>query len=110
MIAAPVFEDNADLVDQAFTKVKDTFSKRKTIPYKYRVLQLNQLKKGLGIMAKDLSKAVTADLQKDDFANWLFELRMLEREIEHNLKHLKSWMKDECVDTPLFLGPAKSYL
>lgn len=61
-------------------------------------------------MATDLSKAMTADLAKDDFSNWMFELRTIEREIEHVLKHLKSWMKDECVDTPLFLGPAKSYL
>jgi aldehyde dehydrogenase (NAD+) len=66
--------------------------------------------KGLNAMSADLSKAVTADLAKDDFSNWLFEVRMLEREIEHGLKHLKGWMKDECVDTPLMLGPAKSYL
>jgi len=71
---------------------------------------LNQLKKGLIALAGDLSKAVTADLAKDDFSNWLFEIRMLEREIEHCLKHLKGWMKDECVNTPLMLGPAKSYL
>ena len=57
-------------------------------------------------MAADLSKAVTADLEKSDFSNWLFELRMIEREIEHALKHLKAWMKDESVDTPLMLGPA----
>jgi len=61
-------------------------------------------------MAGDLSKALTADLEKSDFANWLFELRAVEREIEHALKHLKSWMKDEPVDTPFALGPAKSYL
>ena len=35
---------------------------------------------------------------------------MVEREIEHSLKHLKSWVTDESVDTPLMLGPAKSYL
>ena len=62
------------------------------------------------MLAKELSKAVTADLQKEDFANWLFELRGLELEIEHNIDHLKAWMKDESVDTPMYLGPAKSYL
>ena len=35
---------------------------------------------------------------------------MVEREIEHSLKHLASWAKDEAVDTALMLGPAKSYL
>ena len=61
-------------------------------------------------MSKEISKAISDDLEKSDFANWLYELRFIEREIEHTLKHLKSWMKDECVDTPLMLGPAKSYL
>ena len=61
-------------------------------------------------MASELSKAVTTDLAKSDFSNWLFELCMLEREIDHTLAHLSKWMKDECVDTPLMLGPGKSYL
>lgn len=72
--------------------------------------QLNQLKKGLQTMAGDLSKALTADLDKSDFANWLFEIRNCEREIEHSLRHLKTWMRDESVDTPFALGPAESYL
>ena len=66
--------------------------------------------KGVQTMGKDLSQAVTQDLAKDDFSNWMFELRCIEREIEHALKHLKSWMTDEVMDTPLFLGPARSYL
>ena len=66
--------------------------------------------KGIRAMQNDLSKACTADLGKSDFANWLFEVRMIEREIEHCVKHLKKWMRDECVDTPFMLGPAKSYL
>ena len=61
-------------------------------------------------MASDLSKAVTADLAKSDFVNWLYELRVIEREIEYALDHLKEWMKDESVNTPLAIGPGKSYL
>lgn len=61
-------------------------------------------------MGPDISKAIGADLGKSDFANWLFEIRAMEREIEHALKHLKSWMRDESVDTPFIIGPAQSYL
>lgn len=61
-------------------------------------------------MAKEISKAGTDDLGKDDFSNWFLEIRGMEREIEHALDHLKTWMKDECVDTPMMLGPARSYL
>ena len=62
------------------------------------------------MMEKELSKAMTDDLARAHFTNWIYELRFCEREIEHCLKHLKSWMKDEVVDTPLFMGPARSYL
>ena len=61
-------------------------------------------------MEADLLKAVKADLAKDDIVNWMLEIRLVEREIEHALKHLKSWMKDECVDTALMIGPAKSFI
>ena len=107
---APTFEDDASLVDTAVTRLRKCFATGKTKSYTYRVGALKQLMKGIKTMAKDLSQAVTQDLAKDDFSNWMFELRMIEREIEHCLKHLKSWMKDEVVDTPLFLGPARSYL
>ena len=106
----PVFEDNAEFVDQALTRIRKTFNTGKTRALKWRMLQLTQLKKGLKTMASDLSTAVTKDLAKSDFSNWLFELCMLEREIDHTLAHLKSWVKDECVDTPLMLGPGDSYL
>ena len=28
--------------------------------------------------------------------------------IDHTVKHLKKWMKDDVVDTPLIIAPAKS--
>lgn len=103
-------EDDASLVDAAVTRLRKCYASGKTRPITYRVAQLKQLMKGLKTMATDLSSAVTQDLAKDDFSNWMFELRMIEREVEHSLKHLKSWMTDEVMDTPLFLGPARSYL
>lgn len=92
--AEPIFEDNAQLVDDALTRLQNGFKTGKTKKYAYRVGQLKQLKKGLQTMAAELSKAMTSDLDKDDFTNWMFETRTVEREVEHALKHLKSWMKD----------------
>mmetsp|Transcript_1469 Transcript_1469/g.2013 ORF Transcript_1469/g.2013 Transcript_1469/m.2013 type:complete len:133 (-) Transcript_1469:1330-1728(-) len=106
----PVFEDNAQLVDDAFKRLKAGFKTGKTRKYEYRILQLKQLHKGFRTLSKELSTATSTDLGKNDFSNWLFELRFVEREIEHCLKHLRSWMEDEVVDTPLMLGPARSYL
>jgi len=106
----PEFEDNAQLVDDAFARLKASFKTGKTRKYEWRAGQLKQLLKGIKTLAPELSKAMSADLGKDDFANWLYELRTLEREIEHTLMNLKKWMKDESVDTPFVIGPAKSFL
>lgn len=61
-------------------------------------------------MRKELSQALTNDLSKDDFSNYVFELLLIEREIDHSIAELKKWMKEECVDTPMFVGPGNSYI
>jgi aldehyde dehydrogenase (NAD+) len=59
-------------------------------------------------MQKDLIEAVKADLGREGFVTWLSEFSIIEREIDHALSHLSKWSKSVCVDTPMFLGPAKS--
>ena len=106
----PVFDDNPVLIDKAFAKVKKTFNSGKTKPYKFRMTQLVSLKKGLQTLAADFDKALTADLGKDTFANWLCELTVCSREVDDAMANLKAWMQDESVDTPFVIGPAKSYI
>ena len=108
--APPVFPDKPELFDSAFAKVKKTFMSGKTRPYKFRMTQLASLKHGLQTLRADFDKALTADLGKDTFVNWLFELNLIDREIDHSMERLKEWMKDICVDTPMSIGPAKSYI
>lgn len=62
-------------------------------------------------MTKDIDDALFKDLGKGSFENWLCEILMIQREIDHTLQHLKDWMKDEPRDTPaLMVGPGQSYL
>ena len=61
-------------------------------------------------MEKELSVALTNDLAKSDFTNWMFEFATVHREIDDMISNLKTWMADECVDTHLALGPGKSYI
>jgi len=90
--------------------VKKTFDSGKTKSYKFRMTQLVSLKTGLRTLAADFDKALTADLGKCTFVNWLYELNVCEREVDDAIANLKDWMKDRCVDTPFILGPAKSYI
>jgi aldehyde dehydrogenase (NAD+) len=59
-------------------------------------------------MKADLSKALTNDLGKNDFANWTFEINGCIRDAEHTISHLYEWMKDVKVDTPFMVGPGRS--
>ena len=106
----PVFEDNPELFDRAFAKVKKTFMAGKTKPYKFRMAQLANLKAGLQTLRTELDTALTQDLGKDTFVNWLFEINTCTREVDDAMANLKSWMKDENVHTPFVLGPGKSYI
>ena len=68
------------------------------------------LKKGLEAMTPELDKAMNLDLGKDSFVHWLFELNIVYREIDHYVEHVRKYMEDECVDTPMTIGPGKSYI
>jgi aldehyde dehydrogenase (NAD+) len=59
-------------------------------------------------MTKDLGDAVKKDLGREQFATWFAELSSLEHGIDHTIQNLSSWAADIVVDTPMFLGPARS--
>ena len=106
----PVFDDKPELFDRAFAKVKKAYDSGKTKPYAFRLQQLKNLKEGLLKMEKDFDKALTQDLGKDTFVNWVLEFTACIRECDDAISNLKSWMKDQSVHTPMIVGPGKSYI
>ena len=61
-------------------------------------------------MKKELSDARTKDLGCGSFENCIFEINTVERECQHTLNHIQKWAKADCVDTPMPVGPGKSYI
>lgn len=61
-------------------------------------------------MTNEIDEALTKDLGKSKFVNWLCEIHNVVRDIEHSIETLADCMKEECVDTPFMLGPGKSYV
>jgi aldehyde dehydrogenase (NAD+) len=59
-------------------------------------------------MNQELIDAVKADIGREDFVTWFSEVTILEKEIDHTISNLEKWTKDIVVDTPVFLGPARS--
>lgn len=96
------------MVQTAVLKTRKAFASGKTLPLSFRIGQLQNLKKGMATLQKEISEAIQKDLGREQFSTWLGEFCILDKEIDHTLAHLKKWNKGICVDTPVFLGPAKS--
>lgn len=55
-----------------------------------------------------MQDAVKADIGRDNFATWFLETGLIEKEIDHAIENLSKWIKPITVDTPVYIGPAKS--
>lgn len=79
--------------------------------YKDRIRKLDALKRAIEITYKEaIRKAMYADFKKPFLETDLTEIYPVLSEIKFAKKHLKSWMKDKKVDTPLALLGASSYI
>jgi aldehyde dehydrogenase (NAD+) len=59
-------------------------------------------------MQQELTDALRADIGRGAFMGWFCELLLVEKDIDHTMSHLKEWMEDRVVDTPMLIGPGKS--
>ena len=96
------------MIDASLKKAKAAFDSGKTKSVDFRVSQLANLKKGLQTMQREMTDAVKKDLGRDYFATWFMEISILEHEINFAIANLGKWTSDHNVDTPMFLGPARS--
>lgn len=103
-----IIKDQIAVVDSALKKTQRTFLSGKTKPVSFRITQLLNLKKSLSTMEKDLTDAVKKDIGRDAFITWLSEISIIDKEIDHALSNINKWTSSVCVDTPMFVGPAKS--
>ncbi len=81
-----------------------------TLSYTFRIEQLKKLKKIFTEHEAELIAALQKDLQKAPFESILNEILLVIKEIDYAISHLKKWMKDKSVSTPLSLWPARSFI
>ena len=100
----------ASEIAQQVMQLQTTFNLGVTRDLAWRVSQLNQLKRMLIEQQDHFLLALKADLNKSEQEAWSSEIGFVISDIEHTVKHLKSWTKARKVKTPLYLQPGKSYL
>ncbi|MGI6070278.1 MAG: aldehyde dehydrogenase [Blautia sp.] len=98
-------------------KIKDLMKQQrnfyragKTRPYAYRLRMLKRLEMAIRTHEKEIAKALFDDLHKAPMEAYMTEIGLALSELDFAKKHLKEWMKQRLVPTPLAQFPARSYV
>ena len=91
-----------------YDRAKKVFESGKTLDFKDRIQMLNALAAWIQTHESEIEKALFLDLSKSGFEAFMTEVGIVLSEISHVKKHLKKWMRNIRVKTPLSLFPAKS--
>ena len=68
------------------------------------------MRQGLEVMGSQLNDARKQDLGTASFPNWMYELLLVSREVQHTIDHLSEWMSATSVDNPAVTGISESYI
>ncbi|HCO62588.1 MAG TPA: aldehyde dehydrogenase family protein, partial [Clostridiales bacterium] len=74
-----------------------------------RVEALDRLEEGIRRREGEIYQALRADLNKPPFESYLCEVGMTLEELRFLRRHLRRWMRDVPVPTPLSQFPARSF-
>jgi aldehyde dehydrogenase (NAD+) len=94
----------------ALLPLREFFNENNTRSYSFRKAQLNALKNAILSHEHELHEALYTDLRKSPEESWVTETGFLIAEINHTLRHLKSWMKRDRVRTNLLNFPSRSFI
>ena len=86
---------------------QDYFLSGATRPYAFRMEQLKKLQRALQTNEKLLEQAMYQDFRKAPMEVYMCETGMVLEEVRFHLKHLKGWMRERAVPTPLAQFHAK---
>lgn len=98
----------AELVQPIFESQRAFFESGATRPYDFRVKQLKKLKAAIKKYEAEIYDALAKDLRKSEFETYVSEIGFMYQDINHTIKHLKSWMRDEKVSTSIVHFPSNS--
>tara|TARA_R110002167_G_scaffold91458_1_gene245982 strand:- start:19591 stop:20958 length:1368 start_codon:yes stop_codon:yes gene_type:complete len=86
------------------------FNSHVTKDMTWRRQQLTNIKKLIVENEKPLLEALYQDLAKPNLEGWVTEISYITGDVDHTLKHLKTWSAPTKVSTPLVVQPGKSYI
>ena len=101
---------DAKAFQPALQQLLQYFQSGATMPYHFRIQQLQLLKAALLKNEQAIYAALQADLGKSAEESWVTEVGFTIGEINFALKNLSRWMKPKKVPTNLMNLPSRSYI
>lgn len=95
-----------DRIPSVLSQQRSFFSTGQTQDIEFRLSQLRRLQQIIRERQDDILQALQADLHKPAYEAMMTELVVLQ-EIEHTLKHVRSWAKPKSVPATLLQMPAR---
>ncbi|HOZ38136.1 MAG TPA: aldehyde dehydrogenase [Anaerolineaceae bacterium] len=80
-----------------------------TRPLEFRLQSLRKLQQAVRDNEKQICDALLKDLNKHPFESYMAEVGMVLDEVRFHIRHLRRWIKDKLVPTPLVHFPAVSF-
>lgn len=98
-------------ISQTLTGLRVFFNAGKTKEIDFRIAQLKKLKEGIQKHEPEIMASLYDDLRKPPFESYASEIGILYTEIDHVIRHLRSWASPRRVATPLihFLSRSRIY-
>src|SRR5690625_2365341 len=89
-------------------RLRERFASGVTAPLSWRLEQLDRLAAMLTDNGRELQDALLADLRKPATESHLTEIGVLQAEIRHTRRHLRSWLAPRRVRVPWQYRPARA--
>jgi len=95
---------------EQLSTIRKYFNSHITKDIDWRKQQLKNIKKLVIENEKILLDALYQDLGKPNLEGWITEISYITGDVDHTIKHLKSWSAKQKVSTPLVVQPGSSYI
>ena len=93
---------------ETIEKQREFFASGKTLDLKFRLEQLEALRRGIQKCEGEILHALESDLGKSAFEGYETEVGLVLEEISFAKKHLREWARPNRVRTPFLHFPSKS--
>lgn len=91
-------------------KQREYYKSCVTRGYAFRLEALKKLQQAIRDYETKISDALLSDLGKQPFESYMAEIGMVLDEVRYHIRHLKGWMRDKRVPTPLAQFHAVSFI